>query len=454
MKIQRLVVDGLHGYLSFEFSFFPDLTFLVGINGSGKTSAVRAIMALLTPAIRDLARIDFGRLEVEVIHDDVARTIIATRTPTEVILSIGSIPEALIIPILPLVNFEPRHAFEERELAYYRDQEASNASHPVMAAITELPTPMFLDLERRAQIGVGRRSPTFRTSLNKHHVTTPTLLGGTLIESLRDAESLAESAYRDSLARQRELADQLKHDLILTHFSIPSGSSGFLRFDAPSKDAARQLKKRQGPIADSLRAIGLADAALSNTVAPFFSAAIELATLLQGKDLLQVLSTTESEPVQRWLALQPQLERIETVNDHVERYNRAVYEIGRPIQRYLDLVNRFLKDSRKALAFSRTGDLQVVLERGDRGRPITALSSGERQLVVILTHLMFNRAAREANILIIDEPELSLHLRWQEQFVAALQGASEGLQLILATHSPSIILDRETHCVDVLEGSR
>jgi len=81
-----------------------------------------------------------------------------------------------------------------------------------------------------------------------------------------------------------------------------------------------------------------------------------------------------------------------------------------------------------------------------------ALSSGERQLVVILTHLAFNPQARRANVLIIDEPELSLHLRWQELFVEAVTSAGPGVQLILATHSPSIIKGRIDRCVDVEEA--
>jgi predicted ATP-binding protein involved in virulence len=70
---------------------------------------------------------------------------------------------------------------------------------------------------------------------------------------------------------------------------------------------------------------------------------------------------------------------------------------------------------------------------------------------VILTHLAFNRQAKRANILIIDEPELSLHLRWQELFVDAVASASPGLQVILATHSPSIIKGRNDRCIDVRE---
>jgi energy-coupling factor transporter ATP-binding protein EcfA2 len=450
MKLRRLKVDGLHGYLDFDLALFPDLTFLIGINGSGKTSAVRAMMALLAPAIRDLARTDFSQIQLEIDGDDGPITIAANRSEEAVVLSASHIDAPLTIPIITQSNYESRQAFDERELAFYRDQEALASSNPVMMTLVKLPTPMFLDLERRAQVGIDRRASVAR-AVARRHVITPTLLGGTLLESLRDAQVLAEDAYRLALAQQRELADQLKQSLILTHFNIPTGATGFFPFSSPSRDLLRQLKRRKAPINDSLRAIGVQDDALRGTVAPFFDAAIESAEALQGRELTDIISenSPDLDKVSRWFAFQPQLERIEAVNAHVEKYNKAVNEINKPIQNYLTLVNQFLKDSGKSLGFSATADLQVLIEGKKRGRPITALSSGERQLVVILTHLSFNEAARQANVLIIDEPELSLHLRWQEQFVTALQGASAGLQLILATHSPSIIMDREAYCVDV-----
>ena len=49
----------------------------------------------------------------------------------------------------------------------------------------------------------------------------------------------------------------------------------------------------------------------------------------------------------------------------------------------------------------------------------------------------------------VDEPELSLHVAWQELFVDAVANANPGLQMILATHAPSIILDRIDKCVDL-----
>jgi predicted ATP-dependent endonuclease of OLD family len=62
---------------------------------------------------------------------------------------------------------------------------------------------------------------------------------------------------------------------------------------------------------------------------------------------------------------------------------------------------------------------------------------------------MFGEESNRSSVLIIDEPELSLHLKWQEMFVDAISEASPDTQLILATHSPSIILDQVKYCVDL-----
>jgi predicted ATP-binding protein involved in virulence len=77
--------------------------------------------------------------------------------------------------------------------------------------------------------------------------------------------------------------------------------------------------------------------------------------------------------------------------------------------------------------------LRVWVKGNLQSRDINALSSGERQIVVILTHLAFNRQAK------------------QELFVDAVASASPGLQVILATHSPSIIKGRNDRCIDVRE---
>ena len=67
------------------------------------------------------------------------------------------------------------------------------------------------------------------------------------------------------------------------------------------------------------------------------------------------------------------------------------------------------------------------------------LSSGEQQLVVLAYEIIF-RTERET-LVIIDEPEISLHIMWQDSLISDLQriGKPSQLQFLMATHSPAIL---------------
>jgi predicted ATP-binding protein involved in virulence len=72
----------------------------------------------------------------------------------------------------------------------------------------------------------------------------------------------------------------------------------------------------------------------------------------------------------------------------------------------------------------------------------TNLSSGEQHEVVLLYQLLFE--VKPKSLILIDEPELSFHILWQEQFLKDLTGitALSDLDVLIATHSPQIISDR------------
>jgi predicted ATP-binding protein involved in virulence len=73
---------------------------------------------------------------------------------------------------------------------------------------------------------------------------------------------------------------------------------------------------------------------------------------------------------------------------------------------------------------------------------LTDLSFGEQNEVVLLYELIFN--TKENTVLLIDEPEISLHITWQKEFVKDLIKIIklQKIQVIIATHAPSIINDR------------
>ena len=70
------------------------------------------------------------------------------------------------------------------------------------------------------------------------------------------------------------------------------------------------------------------------------------------------------------------------------------------------------------------------------------LSSGEQHELVLLYELLFKVAPD--SLILIDEPELSLHVAWQEQFLKDLQEIIRlsNFDVLIATHSPQIIYDR------------
>ena len=87
----------------------------------------------------------------------------------------------------------------------------------------------------------------------------------------------------------------------------------------------------------------------------------------------------------------------------------------------------------------------------DRTLPLGKLSSGEKQEILLFFDLIFN--TNDDLLLLIDEPELSLHVSWQQQFLDDLLKVTETnrLQVIIATHSPQIIGSHRDIQVDLGE---
>lgn len=76
-----------------------------------------------------------------------------------------------------------------------------------------------------------------------------------------------------------------------------------------------------------------------------------------------------------------------------------------------------------------------ILSAGD-------LSSGEQHQLVLLFDLLFR--VDERSLILVDEPEISLHVEWQQCVLKNFQAISQlrDLDFLVATHSPDIIHDR------------
>lgn len=101
-----------------------------------------------------------------------------------------------------------------------------------------------------------------------------------------------------------------------------------------------------------------------------------------------------------------------------------------------DIVNsRFLF---KELQIDRGRGFKFVTESGDE-LGADSLSSGEQHELVLLYDLLFNVDA--GSTVLIDEPEISLHISWQQKFLDDIVQIADvaDLRFVIATHSPQIV---------------
>lgn len=67
------------------------------------------------------------------------------------------------------------------------------------------------------------------------------------------------------------------------------------------------------------------------------------------------------------------------------------------------------------------------------------LSSGEKQMLAILLTVLIED--RQPYALFMDEPEVSLHVEWQQRLIALIRELNPHAQVVLTTHSPAVIMD-------------
>nr|VFJ92439.1 MAG: Predicted ATP-binding protein involved in virulence [Candidatus Kentron sp. LFY] len=102
----------------------------------------------------------------------------------------------------------------------------------------------------------------------------------------------------------------------------------------------------------------------------------------------------------------------------------------------------------KAIEISPDFGFRFKTENGE-GLPLRVLSSGEQHEVVLLYELLFKVAPD--TLVLIDEPEISLHVAWQKEFLDDLLKIIElrKITALVATHSPQIIKGRWDLVVDL-----
>ena len=103
---------------------------------------------------------------------------------------------------------------------------------------------------------------------------------------------------------------------------------------------------------------------------------------------------------------------------------------------FQDMVDKLFEETGKTIV--RTENEIRFMQMGEKLLPYQ-LSSGEKQILAILLTVLVED--RLPYVLLMDEPEVSLHVDWQEQLIDLILQLNPNVQIILTTHSPAVIMN-------------
>lgn len=122
--------------------------------------------------------------------------------------------------------------------------------------------------------------------------------------------------------------------------------------------------------------------------------------------------------------------------------------LSAPKKRFQDHIDDLFRDTGKRII--RTENEIRFAQIGETLQPYQ-LSSGEKQMLAILLTVLVED--NRPYVLFMDEPEVSLHVDWQQRLIDLILDLNPNVQIILTTHSPAVIMngwaDRVTEVSDI-----
>lgn len=129
---------------------------------------------------------------------------------------------------------------------------------------------------------------------------------------------------------------------------------------------------------------------------------------------------------------------------YLDTFKDTLFEIGKAHEKtklFQKIINKRFEITKKQLRYRYQEMYLTVGEGKDKKEiPFDILSSGEKNDFIMFYKLIFES---HDCLVLIDEPEISLHIEWQERYIRDLSEICEmnNLQALVATHSPNIIYD-------------
>lgn len=403
-------VGGLFGHRSVSLPLDPTLTVMTGENGSGKSTILQAVDALSNGRWVRFHALPLASLEI--VFADESR-LLAINTDDGVSVAGSEEPWEIDLHAVDSPDVRRRRALIRRDIERGLVSPGAAArlekglDFPDSADI-ELPDWLVavLDQTHTKLISARRLEHRLRSEPGGEHGRSPESVVDRFASEMRDRMRYELSRYAaESQQQEKSLPSRIVH-------AMQEGTNEDSEAIAVEVDGLRAEVRE---LADLLARVGLFD--------------------------------EEEDPDQ-------QFEGYPRDNENILLAVREVYRVARDrldrltrLRSDLDLFATFLNQrlTGKRVDLNQEKGIDVVLPEMGRIRP-SQLSSGEQQLLALAYELLFGTSPRA--VVLLDEPELSLHVGWLSGLMGAFLdfGQRRELQYVVATHSPSIVAgfsDRE-----------
>ena len=433
LRLRRVEVGNLFGLYDhvIDLHIRDHVTIIHGPNGIGKTVLLRMIDALFKGRLSHFRRIPFSRFSVE-FNDGSTITINKANSPSEegwfdLALDTSETRQSTRIhsrseaeSIAAKINYLQPHETLSNAWIDIRDGEVLSSDEVVdrfqgRIHVENYPdVPWFSAFLKRANSYLIQEQRLFQVSAKVHdrqlrlwHENEPGFVSSVIrcSEDFRDRLDQAMASY----GRQAQMFDQ----------SFPQRL-----ISAQNEMTIDEIQKSMSELEDKtteLMQVGILE---ETPVHPFQARALERNDPTEARVMTLYVSDTRSK-----------LAALDGLADR----SRLL----------LNIVNK--KYSHKQMRVDRERGLVAESDRSEV-LALDSLSSGEQHELVLHYDLLFR--VRRNTIVLIDEPELSLHVAWQKGFLTDLMDIVRlsGLDALIATHSPYIIGDRSDLMVDLRDS--
>lgn len=421
-RIESLKIIGLFGARNYEFTYDNLVNIYVAENGSGKTTVLNILVGLLTGNIEKLRNLPFKQVKLRTDKREyvINKSDLEIQYDEKSMMNIdyyirrirGSVPEIEFRRLMIEYNKDKNHAFK-------------SLARLVDIYHTEMPRVIVEELERMLYTNRRFENECLETLEEIRKMFSNQLLYMPTYRRIEeDLESLGFNNEKSS-----KVINNSRYNLI--NFGMSDIEDKLTQLTSKLKeDAMIEYSKMNAEILDDLLSDKISVRAIDSVL---HEEKIEIIIGRIGKDKIKnsaklIDFVKGNQFIKHSDYLKYYLSKLVEIYDHQKFTDEK-------IKAYIEVCNGYLVNKR--MEYNEVlAEVWLKDSYKDKRIEFGKLSSGEKQILAMFSKLYLDDASN--NIVVIDEPELSLSIKWQRRLLPDMVKSKKCILVVATTHSPFI----------------